>query len=460
MTQKKNILGALILAAGKGTRMYSEKPKVLQTILGEPMLSYVYKAINKAGIHSVWTVIGHGADAILKEFPEQKTNFILQNEQLGTGHALQTAWQNKDLQQYQYLLVINGDTPLLPAQKLEEFATNAIEAGCALAFMSLTLDNPMNFGRVLRKKGQVAAIIEAKDFDKAQHGEEPNEINAGIYCLNMEKIAPLLCKLQNTNKSGEFYITDLIGLAVAEGLKVEAINQGNCPELLGVNDPFELTRSEEILRASIVESFARQGVIIRSPSTVRLGIDVQIEKGASLTGPLEIYGHTKIARGVEISANCVIYSAKIGKNTKILPFTHIEQAEISADCSVGPYARLRPQAVLGKNVKVGNFVEIKKSTLHEGAKASHLSYIGDADIGAEANIGAGTITCNYDGKNKYKTHIGQGAFIGSNTALVAPVTVGANAIVGAGSVITKDIPDNYLGVGRAKQVNLEYQRKK
>lgn len=459
-TNFKNNYAALILAAGKGTRMHSSIPKVLQTILGEPMLRYVYDAAKTLCEGRIWTVVGHGAELVVKAFPDAQNNFILQKEQLGTGHALQVAWQSLVSQNISYLVVINGDTPLLPADKLLAFAEECAASKCDLGFMTLSLDDAKSFGRVVRKNGQVISIIEAKDYDPKKHGQEPNEINAGVYCLNMAKIAPLLSKLSNANKNGEFYITDLVALAVGAGLQVSGFDQGYCPELLGVNDPAELVEAEELIRAKIVEQFLRCGVMIRAASSVRISPDVKITAGASITGPAELYGKTSLGAGASIASHCVIIDSQISDHAKILSFTHMEGAIVGEGCSVGPYARLRPKAVLEQDAKVGNFVEIKKSVLHRGAKASHLSYIGDADVGEGANIGAGTITCNYDGKNKHLTKIGAGAFIGSNSALVAPVNIGAEATVGAGSVITKDIPDGCLGITRAKQAVLEYPRKK
>ncbi len=452
-------MGALILAAGKGTRMHTDTPKVLQQILAEPMLRYVYDAVAPVCGEAVWTVVGHRADMVEKAFPSRAGSFILQAQQLGTGHALQVAWEELSGKGFPFLLVIYGDTPLLPEEKLQAFAAACLHEGSDIAFMTLTLDDPGAFGRVVRKNGRVTAIVEAKDYDVALHGEEPHEINAGIYCLRMDAVAPLLPRLSNANKNGEFYITDLIGLGVEEGLRVAGLDQGDTPALLGINTPLELVRSEERIRAQIVEHFQRNGVIIRAAQSVRIGPDVEIAPGVSLTGPLELYGKVRIEQGVNIASHCVIQTATIARGTVIQPFTHILDAVIGEGCSVGPYSRLRPAAVLEQNAHVGNFVEIKKSRLKQGAKASHLSYIGDAEVGAKANIGAGTITCNYDGVNKHATVIGDGAFIGSNTSLVAPVHVGSNATVGAGSVITKDIPDNHLGVTRAKQMTIVYPRK-
>ena len=272
--------------------------------------------------------------------------------------------------------------------------------------------------------------------------------------LDLYAFDRLVPKLNNDNKSGEYYITDLVGMAVAEGMVVRGLSCGSDPNLLGINNPAELSASEELRRRAIVEERLAAGVVIHGPDTVRMGPFVTVEPGAELFGPCELYGHTRIASGAVIESHCVISDSSVEAGAVVHSFSHMDHASVGPDCLVGPYARLRPGAVMETASHIGNFVEMKKARLGEGAKANHLTYLGDAEIGARTNIGAGTITCNYDGVNKYKTVIGEHAFIGSNTALVAPVTVGAEALVGAGSVITKDVPENHLAVARGKQVNL------
>ncbi|MDL2266960.1 bifunctional UDP-N-acetylglucosamine diphosphorylase/glucosamine-1-phosphate N-acetyltransferase GlmU [Desulfovibrio sp. OttesenSCG-928-G15] len=441
-------VGALILAAGKGTRMYSDKPKVLQRILEQPMLGYVYAATLPV-CDTLFTVIGHGADMVREAFPDR--NFIVQSEQLGTGHALQTAWSTIIGAKLDYVLVINGDTPLLREEALGSFLQASLDAKADLAFITLTLDSPGAFGRVVRKAGAVTAIVEAKDYDSATHGPETGEINAGIYCLRVEALTPLLPLLHNNNKSGEYYITDFVGLAVERSLSVYGHNMGNDPNLLGINSPAELVRSEELLRAGIVRDFLDNGVIIRQPDSVRIGPDVLIEKGVEIFGPCELYGNCRIAVGTRIESHCWMRDTSVASGVMVRSYCHCEDAVVGERCIVGPYARLRPGAVLEEKAHVGNFVEMKKARLGKGAKANHLTYLGDAEIGAGANIGAGTITCNYDGINKHTTLIGDNAFIGSNSSLVAPVEIGEGALVGAGSVITKSVPDKNLGITRAPQ---------
>jgi bifunctional UDP-N-acetylglucosamine pyrophosphorylase/glucosamine-1-phosphate N-acetyltransferase len=399
-------------------------------------------------------VIGHGADLIRQAFAPQGERLILQEPQRGTGHALQVALPALSEAGLTHVLVVNGDTPLVREETLRAFLEACLAADADLGFITLDLDDPAAYGRVLRTGGLVAAIVEAKDYDEALHGPLPREINAGIYCLRLASVIPLLSSLSDGNRSREFYITDLVHLAVFAKLTVLGHNQGNSPELLGINTPRELVRSEELLRETIVRRHLEAGVLIRSPQTVRIGPDVELEPGVSLTGPVELYGRTLIRRGAHIASHCRLADSVVGEGATVHSFSFLHEAEVGTACVVGPYARLRPGAILEENAHVGNFVEVKKARLGKGAKANHLAYLGDADIGAEANIGAGTITCNYDGTRKHRTTIGRQAFIGSNASLVAPLTIGAGTVIGAGSVITKDVPDAALAVARGRQQNI------
>ena len=448
---------AVVLAAGKGTRMHSSAPKVLKTILGEPMLHYVYAALDQALGQPrnplVYTVTGHGADQVAKAFPDRAASFVLQEPQLGTGHAFATAWERLKDRGFAHCLVVNGDTPLLPPQAIQRLLARVEETGADLAFLSITPEDPAAFGRVVRgADGAVTAIVEAKDFDPAVHGEPTGEINAGIYCFRMDFVAPLLSRLTNANKSGEYYITDLVELALAAGGRVLAENLGDAPELLGVNTGLELVRAERHLRRALVNFWTGQGVLIRRPGQVVIGPRARLSPGAELAGPAEILGASVIGPDTLIGSQCIVVDSELS-GCEVKPFSHLEGARVEPGAVVGPYARLRPGAVVRERARVGNFVEMKKSELGPGAKANHLTYLGDAEVGAGANIGAGTITCNYDGVHKHKTAIGEGAFIGSNTALVAPVRVGAQALIGAGSVITKDVPEGHLGITRPEQKN-------
>jgi len=450
---------ALVLAAGKGTRMHSPKPKVLQTILNEPILYYVYAALKPLLRERILTVIGHGAESVEAAFPDMEGFFVEQEQQLGTGHALQEAWGAVKATGATHCLVINGDTPLVTVEVLDRLLSAT--GCCDLAFMTITPKNPASFGRVVRdRERRITAIVEAKDYDLNVHGPVTGEVNAGIYLLKVESMDLLLGELKNENKSGEYYITDLVELAVQNGMTVDGVQCGDDPSLMGINSPRELISAENALRRQIVDSFIDQGVLIHNPDTVIIGPKVTVEPGVEIFGHCEIYGDSSIKAGARMGSYNYITDATFASGCDVRQFCHIEGAEIGPDAWVGPYARLRPGAVLKKGARVGNFVEMKKAVLGEGAKAGHLTYLGDAEVGAGANIGAGTITCNYDGKNKFVTVVGEGAFIGSNTALIAPVTVGKDALVGAGSTITKDVPDEGGAVARGKQVNIKRRLKK
>jgi bifunctional UDP-N-acetylglucosamine pyrophosphorylase/glucosamine-1-phosphate N-acetyltransferase len=445
-------VGALVLAAGKGTRMYSEDPKVLRTLLGEPMLAYVLDGLAPVFSERVHVVVGFGADKVRKAFPAYEGRFVLQAEQLGTGHALQCAWLDLKAAGYEYVLVVNGDVPLAAGGDLASFVEAGISQKADLAFLTIDLDDPGSYGRIVRDSSGLACIVEAKDHDESLHGPATGEINAGIYLVRVAAVDSVLFSLTNTNKSGEFYITDLAELVGSQGGRVLALNRGRDQNLLGINNARELVAAEEALRARIVDSWLACGAVLRQPGSVRIGPRVTLAPGCEVSGPCDILGDTQVSRGAVIEPHCWAKDSTVGEGAVVHAFSHLEKAAVGPGAHAGPYARLRPGAVMQEGSKVGNFVEMKKSVLGPGAKASHLTYLGDAEVGAQANIGAGTITCNYDGKNKFKTTIGAGAFIGSNTALVAPVAVGENALVAAGSVITEDVPEGALAIARGRQV--------
>ncbi|SHN56799.1 bifunctional UDP-N-acetylglucosamine diphosphorylase/glucosamine-1-phosphate N-acetyltransferase GlmU [Desulfovibrio litoralis] len=445
---------ALILAAGKGTRMHSPRPKVLQTLLGDSMLEHVYTATKNIFAEKIYAVIGHGAEQVEKEFKDSDLKFILQSEQLGTGHAVQVSLKTFEKALAKNILIINGDTPLISSNSLQQFLEFCQKEKSDLAFISLSLNDPGSFGRVIYKGKQVTGIIEAKDYDPKIYGDAPKEVNAGIYYLNLEKISPLFSLITKENKSAEYYLTDLISLAYKQGLNVNAFNAGNNPELLGINSPLELVEAEDLLRLQVNKKLLQQGVIIHNPNSVEISTKAIIEPGVEIFGPCRILGKTTVKKGALIEAFTSIINSTVLQDAQIRSYSHIEQATVGEKCIVGPYARLRPESILEENSHVGNFVELKKTKLGKNSKANHLSYLGDSEIGNGVNIGAGTITCNYDGKNKYKTIIQDNAFIGSNTALVAPVTIEKNALIAAGSTITKNVPENNLGIARERQTNL------
>lgn len=441
---------ALILAAGKGTRMRSDRPKVLHTLLGEPMLALVIAALKPIFGENILIVAGHGSELLRREFPQ--ASFVEQSEQLGTGHAFMAAVPELQRQGAARVLVINGDAPLVTEADVRHFMEKGTAAD--IAFATVNLPDPGSYGRVVRRGQDIAAIVEARDYDSASHGEPTGEVNAGMYCLSLDKTVQLLPHISNNNSSGEYYLTDLVALALGQGLSVAGISCGNDTNLLGVNSPLELAVAEDILAARVSRQLLENGVTVHAPGLLRASPLAIIEPGAEISGPADICGSTHIHAGAVIASHCVIRNSIIHAGARIRHFSHLENAEVGEGAVVGPYSRLRPGARLLAGAHAGNFVELKQACLGEGAKANHLSYLGDADIGPGTNIGAGTITCNYDGERKHHTSIGAHAFIGSNTALVAPVNIGDGSLVGAGSVITKNVPDGELAIARGTQKNM------
>lgn len=438
----------LILAAGKGTRMYSNKPKVLQVLLGEPLLTYVISAAESVCPSAIWIVVGHEADSVREFCSTSPVQFIVQENQLGTGHAVFTALPKLNAAGVKHVLVINGDMPLITSDILRKIIEASFKVD--ISFATLTLSSPGSYGRVIRNNGELIGILEAKDMVVNQL-EEPCEVNTGIYYFSLEKILELLPMITKDNNSQEYYLTDIIALAIKNNLTVKTISFGNDWHLLGINTPKELINAEEVQRASVVEQLLTSGVIIHAPESVRVSPFSVIEPGVEIYGPCEIYSDSYIASGSIIESHCWIKNTIISNNVIIHSFSHLDTVRVEKDCTIGPYARVRPGSVMEQNSHIGNFVEMKKARLGYGAKAYHLSYLGDVDVGEESNIGAGTITCNYDGISKHKTIIGKKAFIGSNSSIVAPVAIGDEALIGAGSVIIKDVPENRVAIARGTQ---------
>ena len=452
-------LGYIILAAGKGTRMHSDMPKVLQQVLGKPLLGYVYDALRDASPQNVWTVIGFRAEEVESRFPGQQGRFVIQAEQLGTGHAVCLAWPNVVASGVTHVCVLNGDTPHVPLGAIDDLAELCAAQRAAMGMLTLRLDKPFGYGRVIRNAdNSVARVVEEKDFQPVDHGGEIHEVNSGVYVFDVQRCGALLDMMDRDNAQQEYYLTQMVSICASKGQAVAALPFASSDLLRGINSPRELVAFEESLRQKIVDTLLDSGVILRNRASVVIGPDVAIEPGVEISGPCEIYGQSRIDRGASISSHCWIKDSVLGP-CQVKSFSHIEGSHIRVGASVGPYARLRPGSDIGEDARVGNFVEIKKSVLHAGAKAGHLSYLGDSDIGPGVNIGAGTITCNYDGVRKHRTQIQENAFIGSNTALVAPVVVGAGALVAAGSVVTKDVPEGALCVARARQSNIERKKK-
>ncbi|MBA3981611.1 MAG: bifunctional N-acetylglucosamine-1-phosphate uridyltransferase/glucosamine-1-phosphate acetyltransferase [Alcanivorax sp.] len=441
-------LAIVILAAGKGTRMRSALPKVAHPLAGKPMLGHVLDAARALSPARLCVVYGHGGDRVQREVPATDVTWVEQAEQLGTGHAVAQAMPHVD---QEVVLILYGDVPLIQPETLQAFVQRVDPQ--TLALMTLDMDDPGAYGRIVRNDaGAVQAIVEYKDATDAQ--KAIREINTGILACPRAFLAEALPKLSSNNAQGEYYLTDVIALAVAAGLKIDTVQPAHAWEVDGVNDRVQLARLERIWQRQQAEVLMRGGASVMDPA--RLDIRGRVTCGEDVVLDINtvLVGDVTLGDRVTIGPNCLIRNARIAAGTHVEANSVIDGAEVGEDCQIGPFARLRPGTRLASGAKIGNFVETKKADIGPGSKVNHLSYIGDAHIGADANIGAGTITCNYDGVNKFETQIGDNAFIGSNSALVAPVRIGAGATVGAGSVVTHDVPDEQLAVARTKQRNL------
>ena len=442
-------LTTLILAAGKGTRMKSTKPKVLQTLAGKPLLQHVLNTANQLSSEKNIVVYGFGGDQVKTAFTGVEIRWVEQAEQLGTGHAVKVALS--ELPHDGKSLILYGDVPLIQQSTLEKLiAANT----SGMAMLTLTVDNPFGLGRIVRDgNGKVLAIVEQKDATDEQ--KAICEINSGIYAVDNALLHKYLPKLENNNAQGEYYLTDIVKMAVADGIDIATIQPDFDFEIEGVNDRGQLANLERIYQSHLVENLQVHGVQFADPSRVDIRGTLTCGQDVFIDINVVFEGDVTLGDSVYIEAGCVIRDSQIGNASHIKPYCVIDQSQIGAGVDIGPFAHLRPATVLSDNAKVGNFVETKKSTIGKGSKVNHLTYIGDAQIGDNVNVGAGTITCNYDGVNKFKTVIEDNAFIGSNSSLVAPVTIGKGATIGAGSVITKAAPEEKLTVTRAKQTTID-----
>lgn len=442
-------LEIVILAAGQGTRMRSALPKVLHPVAGKAMLGHVIdtaRALNPQRIH---VVIGHGADAVRERLTAADLNFVLQEQQLGTGHALAQALP---FIQAERVLVLYGDVPLIEAPTLERLLAQT--APEQLALLTVELADPSGYGRIVRDAaGRVTAIVEQKDASAEQRAIR--EGNTGILALPGARLADWLGRLSNRNAQGEYYLTDVIAMAVADGLTVATAQPEDAMEVQGANDRLQLSQLERHYQQRAARRLMAQGVTLLDPARFDVRGEVTAGRDVVIDVNVILEGRVVIEDGVEIGAHCVIRNSTLRRGAVVKAHSHLDGAELGEGADCGPFARLRPGSVLGAGAHVGNFVELKNAVMGAGAKAGHLAYLGDAEIGAASNIGAGTITCNYDGANKHRTVIGEDAFIGTNNSLVAPLTIGAGATTAAGSVITSAVPDSALAVGRARQRNID-----
>ena len=450
-------LSVIILAAGAGTRMRSLKPKVLHKLAGIPMLEHVYNTSKTLGAKQIQLVYGHGGDLLKQQCQHFDVEWSLQAEQLGTAHAVQQASPNID--DDAVALILYGDVPLIKAATLETLVEKVSADNVSL--LTVNLEDPTGYGRIVRdnkdSSNKVVAIVEHKDA--SDEIKIIQEVNTGILAVRAAYLNACLNKIDNNNVQGEYYLTDLIALAVNDGNEVFTTQVEHSYEVEGINDRKQLARLERIFQRGIAEQLLTDGVSLADPQRIDVRGELSVGNDSFIDVNCLFEGKVNLGSGVNIGPGCVIKNSTIASDCIIKPYSVIENAIIDRQTEVGPFARIRPGAHLKENSRVGNFVEIKNTVLGENSKASHLSYLGDSDIGRNVNIGAGTITCNYDGANKFKTIIKDGAFIGSDTQLVAPVTVGENATIGAGSTITKDTEDNRLTLSRSpqKQIN-DWQR--
>ncbi len=442
-------LSVIILAAGAGTRMRSLKPKVLHELAGIPMVEHVYNTARALGAKQVQVVYGHGGDLLKQECEHFEVEWALQSEQLGTAHAVEQASPNVDGDDV--VLILYGDVPLTKAETLETLVSNVTANNVSL--LTVELDDPTGYGRIVREKGRVVSIVEHKDA--SDEIRRIKEVNTGILAVNAAYLNHCLNKVDNDNAQGEYYLTDIIAQAVNDGNDVITTQVEHSYEVEGINDRKQLARLEKIYQRDIADSLLMDGVGLADPDRLDVRGQLSVGNDSFIDINCVFEGEVNLGTGVVVGPGCVIKDSTIACDCIIKPYSVIENAVIDKKTEVGPFARIRPGTYLRENSRVGNFVEIKNTELGINSKASHLSYLGDSEIGKDVNIGAGTITCNYDGANKFKTIIKDGAFIGSDTQLVAPVTVGKNAIIAAGSTITKDTEDDTLTLSRIAQKSIK-----
>ncbi len=438
----------IILAAGQGTRMNTNLPKVMQPLGGETLISHVVKTAQENSAN-ITVVVGHQKNLLKDHIAtmDPKIQTTDQDDQLGTAHAVKTAAHL--IQDNEKVLVLYGDVPLIRSATIKALVASGEE--CTL--LSMNLKDPTGYGRIVtNEQNQALKIIEEKDASKDERLIE--EVFTGILLIDGNLLKTALKEINNQNAANEYYLTDLVEILSGKGVKIKCI-QANPTEVMGANNKKELHGLESILRNMSAEKLLEQGMTLIDASRVDVRGKVEAGKDCSVDVNVIFEGKVTLGQNVNIKSNVVLQNVSIGDNTTIESFSHLSSATVGSNCNIGPYARLREGSEIGDNAKIGNFVETKKTKLGDGAKANHLAYLGDAEIGSKTNIGAGTITCNYDGTNKHKTTIGEESFIGTNSSLVAPVNIGKGAYIGAGSVITKDVPDEALAVGRGKQVTKE-----
>lgn len=443
-------LSIVILAAGQGKRMKSDLPKVLQPLAGRPMLAHVIDAAKALKADAIHVVYGHGGEQVRQALATEPVSWALQAEQLGTGHAVAQAMPA--IPDDHQVLILYGDVPLVQRSTLEQLLAQASTQ--SLAVLTVVLADPTGYGRVVRDgAGSVVRIVEQKDANTKERAI--NEINTGLMAASAQSLRKWLSSLKNDNTQGEYYLTDIIVMAVRDRLRIHAVIAPTETEVLGVNDKVQLAQLEAALRADRARALMIEGVTLADPARIDIRGPVTVGRDVFIDVNVVMTGTVVLGDRVRIGPNCVLKDCTIDADTEIHPNCVIDRATIGPRNSIGPFARIRPESVLHEDVHIGNFVEVKKSEIGAGSKANHLTYLGDATVGKKVNVGAGSVTVNYDGVNKWRTEIGDGAFIGSGSMLVAPVKIGPNANTGAGSTITKDAPEGKLTLGRARQVTIE-----
>ncbi|MDU0286963.1 bifunctional UDP-N-acetylglucosamine diphosphorylase/glucosamine-1-phosphate N-acetyltransferase GlmU [Staphylococcus pseudintermedius] len=439
---------AIVLAAGKGTRMKSKQAKVLHQVAGKPMIGHVIDQVRASGVDQVVTIVGHGAESV-KEKLGDTSLYSFQQEQLGTAHAVKTAAEHLSAKEG-ITLVVCGDTPLITSATLSRLVAHHEQEGAQATVLSATASQPFGYGRIVRDaQGQLMEIVEEKDANDSQ--KAITEISSGIFAFDNQTLFEMLERVDNNNAQGEYYLPQVLTLILQNKGKVAVYHTDDFEEIMGVNDRVALSRAEKAFRQRINTYHMQNGVTLIDPDSTYIGAEVEIGADTIIEQGVQLSGHTVVGEGVTVGQYSQVHNSHI-HDAVTIKHSVITDAVVGAKSTVGPFAQLRPGTDLGKETKVGNFVEIKKARLDDEAKVSHLSYIGDAEIGARTNVGCGSITVNYDGVNKFKTIVGKDAFIGCNTNLIAPVTVGDGSLIAAGSTITDDIPENSLALARSKQV--------
>ncbi|KOE52754.1 bifunctional UDP-N-acetylglucosamine diphosphorylase/glucosamine-1-phosphate N-acetyltransferase GlmU [Aggregatibacter actinomycetemcomitans] len=442
-------LSVVILAAGKGTRMYSDLPKVLHPIAGKPMVKHVIDTAKQLGARNIHLVYGHGGDLIQQRLAGEPVNWVLQTEQLGTGHAMQQA--APFFADDENILMLYGDAPLITKDTLEKLIAAKPDNGIAL--LTVVLDNPTGYGRILRENGNVVGIVEQKDANVEQLNIQ--EVNTGVMVSDGASFKKWLAQLDNNNAQGEYYMTDVIALANRDCCQVAAVQAVDLMEVEGANNRLQLTALEQYFQQKQARELLLAGVMLLDPNSFKLRGELSHGKDVEIDMNVILNGKVRLGNRVKIGAGCVLTNCDIGDDVEIKPYSVLEDASVGANAAIGPFSRLRPGADLAENTHVGNFVEIKKAYIGKGSKVNHLTYVGDAEIGKDCNIGAGVITCNYDGANKFKTTIGDNVFVGSDSQLVAPVTIESGATIGAGSTIRYDVKRDELVTTRVPQKHVQ-----